>query len=113
MKVVIFGSRSITDALQVEYAVAASGVFPEITEIVSGAAAGVDTLAIEYARKRFLPCRVFPADWQNNGRKAGALRNEEMAAYADYGIAVWNGKSRGTGHMISLMQGRVSIWRVD
>jgi hypothetical protein len=111
VKVVIFGSRGIIDARQVEHAVAASGVFPEITEIVSGAAAGVDTLAIEYARKHSFPCKVFPADWKNNGRKAGALRNAEMAAYADYGIAVWDGKSRGTSHMIRLMQGRVSVWR--
>ena len=46
------------------------------------------------------------ADWNNQGKKAGILRNIKMAEYAtsDDSIPVlfafWNGSSRGTKHMI-------------
>jgi len=36
-----------------------------------------------------------------------------MAAYADFGVAVWDGQSRGTAHMIGLMEGRVFVWKTD
>jgi hypothetical protein len=94
-------------------AVDAAGVLREIAEIVSGGAKGVDTLAIEYARKHSIPCKIFPPDWKKYGSRAGPLRNAEMAVYADYGIAVWDGQSRGTAHMISLMAGRVYVWTPD
>ena len=44
----------------------------------------------------------FPADWDKYGKAAGYKRNEEMARNADALIAFWDGKSRGTKHMIDL-----------
>ncbi|MDR2199023.1 MAG: DUF2493 domain-containing protein [Deltaproteobacteria bacterium] len=113
MKLVIFGSRGITDIRRVERAVELSGKLPEVTEIVSGRARGVDTLGEEFARKRGLPVRLFPADWKRFGPSAGYRRNEEMAAYADFGVAVWDGRSRGTKHMMGLMEGRVFVYEVE
>jgi tRNA-splicing ligase RtcB len=113
MKLVIFGSRGITDIAEVERAVAASGVLPQVTEIISGGAKGVDTLAQQYAEQCGIPFRLFPPDWEKHGNSAGARRNEEMAAHADFGVAVWDGKSRGTEHMIGLMQGRVFVWKTE
>ena len=46
------------------------------------------------------PVKKFPADWGGLGKRAGYLRNEQMADYADALIAVWDGKSKGTKHMI-------------
>jgi len=43
----------------------------------------------------------FYADWKNLGKSAGIKRNEVMASYADALVAVWDGKSPGTKHMIS------------
>ena len=37
----------------------------------------------------------------------------EMAKYADYGIAVWDGASKGTAHMIKLMKCRVFVWQSE
>jgi len=113
MKVVIFGSGSIGRLEEVEKAVEASGVLPRTTEIVSGCAAGVDTLALAYAEKHNLPVKLFPARWDELGLDAGLRRNIEMAAYADFGVAVWDGQSPGTAHMIGLMEDRVFVWRVD
>lgn len=72
-------------------------------EIVSGGAQGIDFLAELYAKKKTIPFKEFPADWKNLGKKAGFIRNSEMAEYADGLIAIWDGKSKGTFHMISEM----------
>jgi len=113
MKVVIFGSRNIDRLEEVEEAMEASGVLGRATEIVSGCALGVDTLALAYAEKHNLPVKLFPARRWELGRQAGPRRNIEMAAYADFGVAVWDGQSRGTAHMIGLMEGRVFVWPTD
>jgi tRNA-splicing ligase RtcB len=112
MKVVIFGSRGIEEMAEVEKAVEASGVLPQVTEIVSGGADGVDTLAQRYAEKHGIPFRLFSPDWKAYGKQAGFLCNEEMAAYADFGVAVWDGDSHGTAHMIGLMCDRVFVWKI-
>jgi hypothetical protein len=92
-----------------ENALEACGVASQVTEIVSGGARGVDRLGERYARKRGLPCKVFPAQWAKYGKSAGPIRNAEMAKYTDYGVAVWDGVSRGTANMIKLMGGRVFV----
>jgi len=69
-------------------------------EIISGAARGADKLGERYADLRGYEITRFPADWGNNGKAAGFIRNEEMAGYSDALIAFWDGKSKGTKHMI-------------
>jgi hypothetical protein len=64
-------------------------------EIVSGLARGADTLGNK-------PIAKFPAAWNKHGRAAGYIRNGEMAEYATHLLAFWDGKSRGTKHMIDL-----------
>ena len=46
---------------------------------------------------------MFIPDWDKDGRSAGYKRNAEMAEYADALIAVWDGDSKGTKHMIECM----------
>lgn len=102
MKVIIAGSRSIKDYKFVQECIENSGF--KITEVVSGGADGVDTIGEDYSvwildkrPKRFL------ANWKEFGRSAGYKRNLEMARYADALIAIWDGESRGTAHMMSIM----------
>ena len=77
-------------------------------EIVSGTARGADSLGEKFAVKEGFVVKRFPADWNTYGKRAGYLRNEQMAKYAVsdgcYGVLVafWDGKSRGTKHMIDL-----------
>lgn len=98
MKTIIAGSRGITQLEAVERAVADSGF--EIAEVVSGAARGVDTLGEVWAAQRGVPVQRCLADWDRYGRRAGHVRNTRMAMYADALVAVWDGESRGTAHMI-------------
>ena len=69
-------------------------------EIVSGGARGADALGEAFAKAWSIPCKVFPADWDKHGRSAGYIRNGEMAGYAHILVAFWDGKSKGTSHMI-------------
>lgn len=98
MKVIIAGSRTITDYNLVVQAIKESGF--TITEVVCGLAKGPDTLGEKYAIEHNIPIAYFPADWSGKGRAAGPLRNEQMGDYADALIAVYDGNSRGTKHMI-------------
>lgn len=70
--------------------------------IVSGCARGADTLALRYASENVLNVEEYPADWEKYGKKAGYLRNAQMAEVSDALIAFWDGESKGTKHMIDL-----------
>ena len=72
------------------------------SSIVCGEARGADSLGKQDAQDHGIPIRSFPADWDRYGKKAGYLRNEEMARNADALIAFWDGQSRGTGNMIEI-----------
>lgn len=102
MKVIIAGSRSVTDYSFVKQAVIDSGLWERYgrnIEVVCGMAKGVDMLGSEFAKNNNLKCHKFPADWDKYGKRAGALRNIQMGEFSDALIAVWDGKSRGTLHM--------------
>lgn len=98
MRTIIAGSRTIRDYALVKKSIEESGF--KITEVVSGLALGVDTLGIAWAKENKIPVKKFHAYWDRNGKSAGIIRNNEMACYADALIAVYDGKSRGTAHMI-------------
>ena len=73
--------------------------------IVSGTAKGADKLGEKYAKEKGYEIAYFPADW-SKGKRAGYLRNEQMAEYAKQKqgalIAFWDESSKGTKHMIDL-----------
>lgn len=102
MKVIIAGGRTFND-FQLLYKTCdkALSLQTEI-EIVSGTANGADKLGEQYANEKGYPIKKFPADWNKYGKGAGYKRNEEMAKYSDCLIAFWDGKSKGTKHMIDL-----------
>jgi hypothetical protein len=77
-----------------------------ITEIVSGGAAGADTLAERYARERGIPLRVFRPDYAAHGRAAPLIRNQAIIDAATCVLAFWNGHSKGTAHSLRLARKR-------
>lgn len=102
MKVIIAGSRSITSMDHVKEAIKRSGFV--ITEVVSGMAEGPDKLGKQWAEENGIHVEEKPADWKNHPKLGGYIRNTEMAHYAQALIAVWDGKSGGTKHMILEMK---------
>ena len=68
--------------------------------IISGKAKGADSLGEKLAKEIGWKVLEYPADWDTNGKSAGYIRNIEMAKNADALIGFWDGRSRGTKHMI-------------
>ena len=97
MRVIIAGGRDFDNWLLLCNVLDGYG---NITQIVSGAARGADQMGERYAQGRSLPVARFPANWDLYGKRAGFLRNVEMANNADALVAFWDGSSRGTKHMI-------------
>ena len=94
MIVAIVGSRnlSIPDL---------SPYLPEgTTEIVSGGARGVDACARAWARENRLKLTEFLPEYEKYGRNAPLKRNLQIIGYADLVVALWDGTSRGTKHVI-------------
>jgi hypothetical protein len=101
MKLIIAGSRDITNYDALKAAFAWTELKLDGLEIISGCARGVDSLAIEFAEEHNLILHKFPADWKTNGKAAGFIRNQQMADFADSLLALWDGSSRGTQDMIN------------
>jgi hypothetical protein len=118
MKCIIAGGReapqwALTEALK------QCPFTSEITEVVSGKARGADTWGEYWAKQNKIPVKAFPAEWDKYDKSAGYRRNGDMALYAKPNgalIALWDGESRGTKHMIDLATAaglRVFIFRYD
>lgn len=107
MKTIIAGGRDITDYKPVMRAIKkAASVGITVDELVCGMAPGVDMTGYWFAKMARIPIKEFPADWDHFGKAAGPMRNLQMSDYADSLIAVWDGVSRGTGHMIQVMRAK-------
>jgi hypothetical protein len=100
MILAVVGSRSIVDYEWVKKKILETYPLDEITEIVSGGARGVDSLAEKFAREYKKKLKVFPALWDVFGKSAGFQRNYQIVDYADEVIAFWDGFSNGTKHTI-------------
>lgn len=105
MNVIIAGGREFSDygkLVQAWNELVADGVLWDVT-VISGTARGADKLGERLAKETGAKCTRMPADWDTYGKSAGYRRNEAMAAVSDLLIACWDGKSRGTKHMIDIM----------
>ena len=109
MKLIIAGGRDFTDvplaawhftAFVEELHPEATALVPCITEIVSGTARGADKVGEEVAKAFGIPVKQFIPDWDGLGKRAGFVRNAEMAEYGDALLAFWDKRSKGTKHMI-------------
>jgi len=106
LKVIVAGGRDFADynklsAVIFDYA---ESVGDDVgVAIVSGMARGADALAHTFAKNEGVQVYEFPANWDKYGKRAGYVRNTEMAEFADALIAFHDGTSRGTANMIQTM----------
>lgn len=102
MRTIIAGSRGITNLRLLEKVIENSGF--DISEVVCGGARGVDDLGRKWAHNgnNGKPVTMFRAKWDEFGESAGYRRNVAMADYAEALIALWDGVSKGTKHMIDI-----------
>ena len=106
MRLVVAGSRGVTDIRVVAQAIMESGYSQMITEIVCGCARGVDKLGEQLAIKMGIPVKHFPANWDQYGRAAGPIRNEAMGHYCDAAVIVRKDgvSSKGSTSMLRVMK---------
>lgn len=106
IRIIVCGSRTIHNYQLVASALKSIITDPANTEIVSGHAQGPDLLGERFARRHNIKYNIFPANWTKYGKQAGFTRNAQMLEYACQEIpivlAFWDGKSKGTKHMIDL-----------
>ena len=100
MRVIIAGSRQVTNYKALKAAIDTCPWKDKIDVVISGTARGADQLGERWARENNIPCMRFPADWRLLGKAAGPIRNAQMANVGEGLIALWDGKSRGTHNMI-------------
>lgn len=75
---------------------------PEDIMIISGAAKGADSLAVDWAVVNFATFKEYPADWDRFGKRAGYLRNQEMLEKENPDLVVAFPGGKGTAMMVSL-----------
>ncbi len=101
MRLAVVGSRNFTDYNTAKVILDELQKDIGFTSIVSGGANGADSLAEKYAWKHDIDLAIFIPDW-SIGKQAGFIRNIEIWDNADYGVAFWDGKSKGTAHSFKL-----------
>jgi hypothetical protein len=110
LRIAIAGSRSITNydhlLSAIDAAVKSNVITPAHSyEIVTGGARGVDSLARRYAQERQLKLTELKPQYQYFGDRGAPLRrNYDIAEASDVLLAIWDGQSPGTGHMIECMK---------
>ena len=100
MKVIVAGGRDFEDYAMLR--VCLEFTLEPDDEIVSGCAAGADTLGEQYAKEYGFSVKRFPAEWDRYGKAAGPIRNRQMAEYGDKLVAFLteNKLAGGTKDMI-------------
>lgn len=111
MRLVVTGGRDYTDRATVFAALDAL----RPTEIAHGGASGADSLAGEWAKARGVPCTVFKADWDNDGRfAAGPIRNRRMLDEFRPELVVAFPGGNGTADCVkAALERRIRVRRVD
>lgn len=99
MKVIIAGSRKITDEITV-FKILDNLNF-EVTEVLCGMAEGVDLLGKKWAESHNINVSEYPANWKRDGfLTAGFIRNQEMADNGECLVLIWDGQSSGSRDMM-------------
>ena len=94
MKVAVVGSRGLK--------VNIGAYLPDkTTQIITGGAKGIDTLAERYAKENGIPVCILKPEYRLLGAAAPLVRNEQIVDKADMVVAIWDGVSRGTRHAIA------------
>jgi len=66
------------------------------SEIISGGALGVDTMAEKYANDHSIAMTIFKPDWNHYGKSAGIRRNTDIINQSTHILALPTKKSVGT-----------------
>jgi hypothetical protein len=104
-RILVTGSRDWTDAEMIRAAIRQAALRCPDAIVVHGAARGADLLAGAAARALGLQEEQHPARWDELGKVAGPVRNQEMVDLgADVCLAFIKNGSRGASHCAALAE---------
>lgn len=109
MKLIIAGSRSLNidkGFLDQIITFHVDGTNDLKLELVCGEAIGIDSSGRVWAENLGIKIHSFPVtakDWKKIGKSAGYKRNVKMGEFADALLVIWDGESKGSGHMKNIM----------
>jgi hypothetical protein len=69
--------------------------------IISGGAAGADSIAVDFAMINWTGFTEFKADWEQHGKAAGPMRNQQMLERGSPDLVIAFRGGRGTADMIA------------
>lgn len=111
MRICICGGRDYFNAAKVNEVLDYAYRHKPFT-LISGGATGADTLGIQWARLRGVPCEVYPAQWRLYGKRAGPIRNLKMISTGIDVLLAFPG-GRGTEHMmLASMKHGIKVIRI-
>lgn len=99
---IIAGSRTFKNYFEARRIVSStlSNRNPKEVTIISGGARGADNIGEMFAKEFGTGLSIYKADWDSYGKKAGHIRNEEMAKVGDGLLLFWDGESKGSQNMM-------------
>lgn len=114
MRVIISGSRDLVDIDLITKSIQEAAKDWDITEVITGGSAGVDTIVNMLATQNGIPVKQFIPQWnqpmdlpdgtkQPMGRRAGPERHRQMADAADAALIIWKNQSDGTQNLINAL----------
>jgi hypothetical protein len=104
MRLLVCGGRDFANEAALRRVLDKHHSATPVSVLIQGGARGADTLAANWARTNGVECHEYPADWDQHGKRAGYLRNQQMLdeGKPDFVIAFPTQRSRGTEMMVQL-----------
>lgn len=112
MRVLVCGGRDYDDEKTV------SRVLSELPRdglsVAQGGATGADNLALEWCRANKIPVGTYWANWKDEGRSAGPIRNRKMLADFKPDLVIAFPGGAGTAHMVSIARrAGIKVMEID
>lgn len=105
MRIIVCGGRDFRDRLWLYAGLdRLHGVNP-ITHVIEGGAEGADRYAAEWAKQHNIKSTTVQANWGEHGKRAGYLRNVEMADMDPLLVLAAPG-GKGTAMMVAIAEQR-------
>jgi hypothetical protein len=102
MRVLVCGGRDFSDTHLLYDILDELHTERLIDVVIEGDARGADRIAGYWAKKNRVDLRLFPANWEKCGKKAGYLRNKQMLEEGKPDLVIAFPGGRGTANMVKL-----------
>ena len=102
MRVLVCGGREYQDWQTVRKTLSQLHTDYTITHIIQGGAKGADTFSKQWAAMYQVPSTQFSAKWNQYGKRAGYLRNQEMLVKGKPDLVVAFPGGNGTAMMVRI-----------